>query len=83
MFVLGIMAIFLIFAWLTSTGICLAMIIECDIDELEDAFNPIAMYDNSNLNVFGVIALTIIGYILCLPMAAVYWFYKLCTVGRR
>lgn len=83
MFALGIIVILLIFTWLVSTGISFAAILEYDIDELENIFNPIAMYDNSDLNIFGVIALTIIGYIVLLPMAVIFWFYKLCTVGRR
>lgn len=83
MLALGIITILLIFSWLFSTGIGIAMIVDCDIDELEDAFNPIVMYDSSELNIFGVIALTILGYITLLPMAIMFWFYKLCTIGRR
>ena len=83
MIALGMIIILLIFAWLITLGISLAVIIDDDIDRFDEIFNPVIMYDNSNFNIFGVIAITIIGYIVLCPMAIIYWFYKLCTVGRR
>ena len=48
-----------------------------------DNLNPIYIYKRRNVNWFGAILLTIFGSLLC-PIATVgYWFYKLCTVGRR
>ena len=50
---------------------------------LADALNPIAIYQSTNVNVFGCIMLTILGHLLLPWVAPFYWFYKLCTVGRR
>ena len=36
-----------------------------------------------NVNIFGCILLTIILNLLCPIVSICYWFYKLCTVGRR
>ena len=36
-----------------------------------------------NINIFGCIVLTIILNLLCPIVSIFYWFYKLCTVGRR
>ena len=82
-FILGLIFCVLILTWVVSLGIFFAATITEDFDELEDMFNPIAMYDNSNLNIFGVTVLTIICYIIFFPAAILFWFYKLCTFGRR
>lgn len=46
--------------------------------------NPYWVYKyHRGVNVFGAIMLSLLYTILC-PIGAVgYWFYKLCTVGRR
>ena len=50
---------------------------------LEEALNPIVIYKNNNVNLFGCVMLMLFGHCLLLFIAPVYWFYKLCTVGRR
>ena len=51
--------------------------------ELSD-INPISIYDNYNVNWFGCIMLTMFHHIAVGPIwAFVYWFYVLCTVGRK
>lgn len=45
--------------------------------------NPIVIYNNVPVNWFGCIILTILAHIVAGPWACVYWFYKLCTVGRK
>ena len=47
--------------------------------------NPIANYYKNwtNMNWFGVIFWTIIVNIVLCPYAVCYWFYKLCTFGRK
>ena len=46
-------------------------------------FNPIWLYRNYKLNWVGAF-LCALGLNLCCPIATIgYWFYKLCTVGRR
>ena len=50
---------------------------------LDDSLNPIAIYREYEVNVFGCIVLTILGHLIIPWIALFYWFYKLCTVGRR
>ena len=45
--------------------------------------NPIVIYNNVHVNWFGCIVLTILAHIAAGPWACLYWFYKLCTVGRK
>lgn len=46
--------------------------------------NPIRNYDTwDNMNWFGVIIFTIIMNVLFPLYSVCYWFWKLCTVGRR
>lgn len=46
--------------------------------------NPLFLYDyHSNLNWFGVICLALLYNLICPLVTIAYWFYKLCTVGRR
>ena len=44
---------------------------------------PDIIYYNTRLNYFGVGIVCLVLNLLFLPMALCYWFYKLCTVGRR
>lgn len=47
-------------------------------------FNPIRNYKNWDcLNWFGVIFFTLLANIILPVYAFGYWFYKLCTVGRK
>ena len=49
-----------------------------------DYLNPLFVYDYYyNLNWFGVICLTLFYNLVCPLVTVIYWFYKLCTVGRR
>lgn len=45
--------------------------------------NPIVIYNNVHVNWFGCIVLTILAHIVAGPWACLYWFYKLCTIGRK
>lgn len=45
--------------------------------------NPIIIYNNVSINWFGCIVLTILAHIAAGPWVVFYWFYKLCTVGRK
>ena len=45
--------------------------------------NPIVIYNNVPVNWFGCIVLTILAHIAAGPWVIFYWFYKLCTVGRK
>lgn len=45
--------------------------------------NPYWMHVYYRVNWFGAIMLSLVYTALCPIMAICYWFYKLCTVGRR
>ena len=53
------------------------------IESMENSFNLIRVYKEFNLNWFGCIILVLLAHLLFLPIAIIYWFYKLCTVGRK
>lgn len=53
------------------------------IEDMETSFNPIRVYKENNVNWLGCIMLVLLAHILFLPIAIIYWFYKLCTCGRR
>ena len=52
--------------------------------KLFEYLSPFWIYRNyTNLNVFGTALVCIIYNLIC-PIASIcYWFYKLCTVGRK
>lgn len=46
--------------------------------------NPFFLYKyHSKLNWFGVICIALLYNLLCPLITIAYWFYKLCTVGRK
>jgi hypothetical protein len=45
--------------------------------------NPNWIYRNYRVNKFGAIFLSILLNLLCPIWTVIYWFYKLCTVGRE
>ena len=45
--------------------------------------NPKWIYNHTKTNWFGTLVLTILANVAFGPSALCYWFYKLCTVGRR
>lgn len=53
------------------------------MEEMATGFNPIQVYKSYKVNWFGCIMLVLLAHTLFLIMAVVYWFYKLCTVGRK
>lgn len=60
------------------------MMLACCMDCTGFQFvNPIWIYRHHGVNVFGVIILTILFNLICPIGSICYWFYKLCTVGRR
>lgn len=48
-----------------------------------DYVNPMWIYKNTNVNVFGAFLLTIFFNMICPIASLCYWIYKLFTVGRR
>ena len=53
------------------------------IEDFDNIYNPLTIYEYFEVNVFGCILLTLLFHILILLPAPFYWLYKLCTVGRR
>lgn len=45
--------------------------------------NPIWLHAKYKVNWFGAGCLTLLFNTLALPYAICYWWYKLCTVGRK
>lgn len=74
------------FAGLMITGVIMASSNNYSAFKHLEGFeymNPKWWHKNFPLNSFGVIVCTITFTALC-PIGAVgYWFYKLCTVGRK
>ena len=44
--------------------------------------NPIHVHKYNHVNWFGALVVAAIYNALCLIGAVIYWFYKLCTIGR-
>lgn len=81
--VLQIIAICLTVVWVATIGPCLAHALEYGFENFEATFNPKVKYEEGNLNWFGTIVVTVVVTIILMPMAIVFWIYKLFTVGRR
>lgn len=45
--------------------------------------NPVHVYKYNKVNWFGAIVVALIYNALCPIGSVCYWFYKLCTVGRK
>jgi len=74
----------IIVGYIVLTSILLIMIMFCSEFEIGLQWvNPIVIYDNVPVNWFGCIVLTILAHIAAGPWVVFYWFYKLCTVGRK
>jgi hypothetical protein len=58
-----------------------AMLMDADGFEF---FNPRWLYHrHKRVNVFGALVLCLFFTALCPAYAVFYWFYKLCTMGRK
>lgn len=75
--------LFGVIGWLCVQGIC-GFLLDCKwiVDGL-NFLRPDIIYHNTKLNYFGVGVVCLALNLLFLPLALCYWFYKLCTVGRR
>ena len=45
--------------------------------------NPVFVYKHNKVNWFGALIIALLYSILCPIGTLCYWFYKLCTVGRK
>jgi hypothetical protein len=64
-----------------------ALILAVPTDAYADAgfawLNPRFIYRHARVNWFGAIFLALIANAILPVIAIVYWFYKLCTIGRK
>jgi len=65
--------------------ICVEFVILEFINQLDlTIFNPFRNYEKWNsMNWFGVIFFTVVLNIIFPVLSICYWFYKLCTYGRK
>lgn len=75
--------IFFLVIWNGCGGIILILL---DVLNKFDDFsyvNPIKIYKTYRVNYFGAALICIIYNLLC-PIGSIgYWFYKICTIGRK
>lgn len=83
MIVLQIIAVLIVALWIASIGPLLGYSLDYGFEALEDIFDPVVKYKDSDFNLFGAIVITVVLNTIFMPMAIVFWFYKLCTVGGR
>lgn len=50
---------------------------------IEDMIAPWGVYKHMDVNWFGAIVLTLVFNLLCPIISIGWWFYWLCTVGRK
>ena len=53
------------------------------IDCIPNLLNPVCIYKENKVNIFGCIMLAFIGHIFFPWYALPYWLCVLCTIGRR
>ena len=63
------------------------LLLWCCRDSYLDSFNaermnPVFLYEHNRVNWFGAAMLGLFANLLCPIGTIIYWFYKLCTVGR-
>ncbi len=61
-------------------GLAVGLCFRCDCFQF---VNSKWIYQNYKVNKFGAIFLSIVFSLICPIGTVIYWFYKLCTVGRR
>lgn len=69
--------------WIIAMVVAVFFIENAWICDRLNFLQPDVIYHNTKLNYFGVGVVCLALNLFFLPMAFCYWFYKLCTVGRR
>ena len=59
------------------------ILFKCSMNNIERIFNPKKFYEDCELNWFGCALVLIFSHLCFFIVAFCYWFYKLCTVGRK
>ena len=73
----------LIFIWNIIGFICILYPAAKWQTEGFEVLNPKIIYYNVKVNWFGCFWLTLLFNLLCPIITICYWFYKLCTIGRK
>ena len=76
---------FTLAVWIVfTTVIWIIVLCESDFKGGFQWINPRYIYKTVPVNWFGCIVLTILAHLAAGPIISIiYWFYKLCTVGRK
>ena len=45
--------------------------------------NPVYIYNDRSVNWFGAVVIALFMNVLCPVISIIYWFSKLCTIGRK
>ena len=77
------MVIIGIAGWIFAMHACAAILDIIWIINGVNFLRPDIIYHNTKLNYFGVGVVCLVLNLFYLPLALCYWFYKLCTIGRR
>ena len=70
-------------AWIIGITVLVIIINAVWVCDTLNFLQPHIIYHNTKLNYFGVGFVFLIFNVVCAPVAIWFWFYKLCTVGRR
>ena len=72
-------------AMVVTNGLALMLAVPTDAygDSGFAWLNPCFIYRHAKVNWFGAAFLALIANAALSAIAIVYWFYKLCTIGRR
>lgn len=76
----GLEIFLIVFLGWNFFGMAVGLCFRCDGFQF---VNPKWIYENYNVNWFGAIFLGILFGLFCPIGTMIYWFYKLCTTGRR
>lgn len=72
----------IIYAFLTAILAGAGIANNC-IESIPNLIDPMFIYQDNKVNIFGCFMLTLVGHILFPWYAICYWFYRLCTIGRK
>lgn len=72
---------------LLATGVFILFVLGSEVllktENPFDIFSPVFIYKNYKVNIFGTIVMTLFFNIVMIIPSIIYWFRKLCTVGRK
>lgn len=71
------------FIIIISLAIQFVMLIVPRDFNFDELFNPITIYKEHKVNYFGAFLLTLFSNCFLFIYAICFWFYKLCTIGRK